>query len=90
VDLVLRLQELGHTVAVYDPLADPAETLAEYGITLAAELGTNHDAVVGAVGHSEFGDISLRELVRDGGLIADIKGVWRNRSIPVDRRYWSL
>ena len=34
--------------------------------------------------------LSLKELVSDGGLVADIKGIWRHRGLPENLRYWSL
>ncbi|MEQ8441174.1 MAG: nucleotide sugar dehydrogenase [Alphaproteobacteria bacterium] len=90
VDMVRCLRDMGHEVSVFDPLADIAETEAEYGIALASGPGEGHDAVVGAVGHSEFQDFSLGQIVREGGLIADIKGIWRHRPIPHGRTYWTL
>ena len=32
----------------------------------------------------------LAGLVREGGLIADIKGLWREMERPANRDYWQL
>lgn len=90
VDLVVALEGHGHTVAVYDPLADPVETHLEYDRTLIATPGEAYDAVVGAVAHDAFQSLPIQTLVREGGLIADIKGLWRQKALPSDRRYWTL
>ncbi|WP_259782434.1 nucleotide sugar dehydrogenase [Aestuariispira ectoiniformans] len=89
-DVIKRLEELGHAVTVYDPEADAEETREEYGIDLAAEPGTDHDCVIGAVPHDAYSDLSLTNLVKADGLVADLKGMWRHRSLPDSMRRWSL
>ncbi|NMM43479.1 nucleotide sugar dehydrogenase [Rhodospirillaceae bacterium KN72] len=89
-DLIARLTEHGHVVDVYDPMADKAETKHEYGIDLIDEVGHDYDAIVGAVAHAPFEDLSLRKLLKPAGLVADIKAIWRHRSIPSDLTYWTL
>lgn len=89
-DVIKRLEELGHVVTVYDPEADAEETREEYGIDLAAEPGTDHDCVIGAVPHDAYSDLSLTKLVKADGLVADLKGMWRHRSLPDSMRRWSL
>lgn len=89
-DLVVRLQELGHTVDVHDPLADAEECRGEYDITLIDEPVGGYDAVVGAVGHTAFQSMSLLSLVKEGGLVADVKRLWRQRGVPNTLRYWTL
>jgi UDP-N-acetyl-D-galactosamine dehydrogenase len=89
-DLVVRLSELGHDVDVHDPLADVEECRREYGIGLIAEPPGGYDAVVGAVSHAAFQSMSLLRLVKSGGLVADIKRMWRKRGVPSTLRYWTL
>src|SRR5205823_3239160 len=54
VDLVRRLQWLGHDVAVADPLARPDEVEREYGFNLTEPDGRQFNLVVGAVAHDEY------------------------------------
>lgn len=89
-DLVGRLTDHGHDVDVYDPMADPEETREEYGIGLVTQPADGYDAVVGAVAHEAFLSLSLKRLVKEGGLVADIKAIWRNRRVPTELRYWTL
>jgi UDP-N-acetyl-D-galactosamine dehydrogenase len=95
VDLVRRLESLGADVAVHDPLGDPAEAEEHYGLVLARDLGplSGFDAIVGAVAHDAyraFVDADFTRLLRDGGLVADIKGIWRGRALPAGLRRWAL
>lgn len=95
VDLVRRLAGLGAEVAVHDPLGDPAEAEREYGLALAGDLGrlSGFDGVVGAVAHDLYrrmDDGDFARLVRPGGLVADIKGIWRGRTLPAGLRRWAL
>jgi UDP-N-acetyl-D-galactosamine dehydrogenase len=93
VDLVRRLQWLGHEVAVADPLADPDEVGREYGLELTDLDGARYDLVVGAVPHREYRDLSderIAALVAAGGTLADLKGMWRDRTIAPGIDRWSL
>ena len=92
VDIVARLQELGHQVTVHDPIADPAEAQQFYGIDLADGMVGPFDAAVGAVAHEAYvkmSDQELAGLLTDNGILADIKGIWRERRIAGVRR-WQL
>ncbi|MCR9221676.1 MAG: nucleotide sugar dehydrogenase [Alphaproteobacteria bacterium] len=90
IDLLRALEAAGHSVEVYDPVADAAEIRAEYGIEVVDAPDLAYDAVVGAVPHSGFAELPLRGLLKPGGLVADVKGIWRKRSIPEGLRYWTL
>jgi UDP-N-acetyl-D-galactosamine dehydrogenase len=86
VDLIKELQEFGCDVAVHDPLADPAEALHEYGITLSDwnMLPDQVDAVVAAVSHAEYGCRSVTELLsrlKRGGTLIDIKSAYPGESV---------
>jgi UDP-N-acetyl-D-galactosamine dehydrogenase len=93
-DLVHRLEQLGAQVAVHDPLGDAEEARAHYGIALARDLAglSGMDAIVGAVAHDAYRamtEIEIARLVRPGGLVADIKGIWRGRELGGVKR-WQL
>ena len=90
VDLVRRLVELGHHVSVFDPFADAAEARDLCGIELLAEPGNGYDCVVGAVAHRAFAKLSVGSLVKEKGLVADIKGIWSDSAIPSGTQRWTL
>ncbi|WP_096702008.1 nucleotide sugar dehydrogenase [Magnetospirillum sp. 15-1] len=95
VDVIRELRRLGHEVMVHDPFADPAEAEHEYGETLMPSLdgASGFDCIIGAVPHTPylgFGQESFSVLVRPGGLVADVKGMWRGMDIPDGLRVWRL
>ncbi len=95
IDVVTGLTARGHEVVVHDPVADGAEAERLYGFPLLPSLEGQggFETVVGAVRHDDFLALSaadLAGLVREGGLIADIKGLWREIERPADRHYWQL
>ena len=76
-DVVYGLQEFGCRVDIYDPWADPAAVRTEYGLTSVKDLkalASNYDAIVAAVAHREFSDMSLRKYTCADGVIFDLKG----------------
>jgi UDP-N-acetyl-D-galactosamine dehydrogenase len=91
-DLVQRLQELGYAVDVADPYADARQLQADHGLDLIEPDGRSYDLVIGAVAHRQYRELPaerLARMVRPGGTLADIKGMWRDRDLEgVDR--WSL
>jgi UDP-N-acetyl-D-galactosamine dehydrogenase len=93
VDIIRRLAWLGHEVTVGDPLADPEEVAREYDLQVVAEPEGPFDCLVGAVRHKEYEELSgdvVQGLVANGGLVADLKGMWRKLSLPDGIRRWSL
>lgn len=93
IDVVRRLQWLGHDVDVADPLASAEDIERTYGLR-PTELGERrYDLVVGAVQHQAYRDMEddrILGLVAEGGTLADVKGMWRNRALRPDLDRWSL
>jgi len=95
IDVVRGLEARGLRVAVHDACADPAEAKALFGIDLVETIPRDgqFDCVVGAVPHEEysgFAPADFSEILRPGGLIADIKGMWRNTETPDGLPRWQL
>lgn len=95
VDVVSTLQACGHDVEVHDPHASPAEARSLFGIDLLTALDglSDYDAVVGAVKHREYDGLDaavLESLLAEGGLLADIKGIWRGLTLRPEIRRWQL
>ena len=96
-ELVLNLRQRGIDVAAHDPHADPAEVAALYGLDLLPRLpeaGGAYDAILGIVAHRAYAGLSgsaFAALLRpEGGLVADIKGMWRGVALPAGVRRWTL
>ncbi len=95
VDIIAGLKARGHEVAVHDAFADHEEAATEYGLFLSGPLEKlrGYDAIVGAVMHAPyaaFGAADFARLVRPGGLVADVKGMWRRATLPEGLRRWSI
>ncbi len=94
IDLIRQLETRGHTVDVHDAMAVPEEAVERYGVELLPDLsGNGYGALVGAVGHdayTRFDHEAISRLVKKGGLVADIKGLWRDVEISDALRYWLL
>lgn len=95
IDIVRELESFGVPVQVFDPLADPAEVHAEYGIVITPrESLAPAGALVLAVGHAAFraeGWGLIESLLHGGrGMVADIKGVLDRASQPDEIKLWRL
>jgi UDP-N-acetyl-D-glucosamine/UDP-N-acetyl-D-galactosamine dehydrogenase len=95
VDIVKTLRTRGHIVDIVDPHADAGEAKLHYGIVLKPEPGTGerYACVVGAVAHTEFRTMdsaALGALLEPGGLLADVKGMWRAVDLPAGTNRWTL
>lgn len=79
IDIVNELKEYNCEVDVFDPWADANEAQHEYGITpieSSALLPQTYDAIILAVGHSEFKEMGaekIRALGKDSHILFDIK-----------------
>lgn len=94
INLIRRLDALGHEVTVHDPLVDPAEAEREYGIRPAADaLDRQYDAVIVAVPHQAYAALGIDQIaavVAEGGLFADLKNLYAGRDLPSGIERWSL
>ncbi len=85
VDVIKALQDYSLDVTTYDPWANPAEVMHEYGITSYNSLDDVHnftasqlhafDAIILTVAHKEFADLDLNQYLKEGGVIYDVKGI---------------
>ena len=91
VDMVNALKDRGHEVDVHDAMADSEDAERFFGIKLLERLekAKAYDCVVGAVPHAvyiAFSANTLTSLIKPGGLIIDLKGMWRHANLSADVR----
>jgi UDP-N-acetyl-D-glucosamine/UDP-N-acetyl-D-galactosamine dehydrogenase len=93
-DILRDLQSFGITPSVHDPLASAPEAMREYGLKLASiEELVGLDAVVLAVSHKWYlrlGQPGIQAMVRDGGVLIDVKSVLDPARTERRIRYWSV
>ena len=76
VDVYHILSEYTRNITVFDPWADKEKALKEYGIEVVNELPEGKfDAVILAVAHRQFEGIKLKDILHEGGVVYDVKGV---------------
>lgn len=80
VDVVNELESYNAVVDIYDPWVDANEAKLEYGLTcLSSEpLRGTYDAIVLAVGHSQFvtlGEAGIKSFGRVGAVLYDVKSI---------------
>ena len=77
VDIYHTLEEYTKNITVYDPWASYDHVKHEYDLDIVNELttGEKFDAVILGVAHKEFLELDVKSLVKDGGVIYDVKGI---------------
>ena len=76
VDIYHGLLEYTSNITICDPLANVEAVQHEYQIPISRELphGT-FDAIILAVAHNEFLTLDLKQMVKEGGVIYDVKSI---------------
>lgn len=89
VDLIMALKAQGHGVDVHDSMADGSEAEGLFDLKLLDQLDPSqaYDCVIGAVSHDDYTAFSgedLTALTKPGGLVVDLKGMWRSLDLGPD------
>lgn len=104
IDIINELKEYGINVFVADPIADENEVKREYGIELTKfENIKNMDAVIVAVGHKEYIELTLESIKKlyeekpeslnseDKLVLVDVKGIFDKKEAQLNNYlYWRL
>jgi len=91
-DLYMTLRSHGAEVDIHDPLAHPEEVDQEYGLTLTEPRPHAYHAIILAVSHKAYLQLSQADFeawAKPNALFADIKGKFSCR-IHEPLRYWTL
>jgi UDP-N-acetyl-D-galactosamine dehydrogenase len=93
-DIVKELRQFGIEPRVHDPLASVPEAIHEHGLALwPLEAMAPLDAMVLAVRHRWYlglGHARLLGMIRDGGVMVDVKSALEPDHMERGIRYWSL
>ena len=92
-DIIKELSNFGVTSLLHDPMANSAQVAHEYGLELSGRAAlTDCDGLVLAVPHAEYVEDreGLWAMLRDGGIVIDVKSVLDPKKVPPRLRYWSL
>jgi UDP-N-acetyl-D-galactosamine dehydrogenase len=77
IDIYHELSDYGIEVDVYDPWAEPAEIMHEYGLKILHDYpeDNGYGAIILAVSHNEFKNIDIAAHKQKGTVIYDVKGI---------------
>ncbi|MEK7235864.1 MAG: nucleotide sugar dehydrogenase [Nitrospirota bacterium] len=95
-DIIQELREYGVQVLVHDPIAEPEEAVAEYGIHLQQWNDLkNVDGLVIAVAHRAYTEMGSQELLKplrnqQDGVVIDVKCLLEQAKLPKTLKYWRL
>jgi UDP-N-acetyl-D-glucosamine/UDP-N-acetyl-D-galactosamine dehydrogenase len=90
-DTIRELLAHGVKVEVEDPMADPLVVEKQYGFPPVSKPADDYDAVIITVQHAAYEQLNEAyycSITKEQGLIADLKGIYRNRIHQ--RKYWTL
>jgi UDP-N-acetyl-D-galactosamine dehydrogenase len=95
-DIIRELREYGVHVLVHDPIAEPEEAVAEYGIHLQQWNDLkNVDGLIIAVAHRAYAEMGLQELLKplrnqQDGVVIDVKSLLDRAKLSSSLKYWRL
>ena len=92
-DILKELINFGVSSRMHDPLANSDQFVREYGLELSDKADLRDcDGLVLAVPHAEYlrDQSKLWAMLRDGGILIDVKSALDPKSVPPNLRYWSL
>ncbi len=85
VDIINELKSFGAEVFVHDPEADPEEAMHEFGVRLSSwEQLPRGDALVAAVAHRQYGELTAEDLSRKvikNGCFVDVKASYEQAAL---------
>ena len=92
IDVINELKSFSVEVDVVDPNASIGEMEQEYGVRLSENISNDYDAIIVAVNHKEYKDLTeedFKKRLKNGkGVFVDVKGIFKNKIKELD--YWSL
>ncbi|PSR13368.1 MAG: nucleotide sugar dehydrogenase [Bacteroidetes bacterium] len=92
-DLARELMEFSVHVHLVDPYASPNEVAHEYKMALVDQASGDYDAVLVAVAHQQYRDLSMPEfagMMRSNPILFDLKALYTYPPAELDMTYWRL
>lgn len=95
-DVHMELSSYGiRHIDIVDPYASPGEVKEEYGFSIKDKPGTGYDAIIVAVNHREYLDLTadyFRSISNGSAVLVDVKGIYLKQFKKEQDGlvYWSL
>lgn len=93
IDVINELDSYSLNVEAVDPHASVEEFEHEYNFKLSEAPSGVYDAIIVSVSHNEYTKMTesdFSKLLKPGGVLADIKGLFRSAAWTTSFDYWSL
>lgn len=77
-DIYHTLKQYTDNITIFDPWVNANNIMVEYGIKVITDInnvGNKFDAISLCVAHECFNNLNFREMLNEGGVIYDVKGV---------------
>ena len=82
IDIYTALKEYNLNISIYDPWANHSIVKREYGVDIIDQLPDNKfDAIILAVAHDEFKNLSITGILNKKNVVYDVKGTWDKKLI---------
>tara|TARA_R110002072_G_scaffold929_3_gene7466 strand:+ start:5350 stop:6654 length:1305 start_codon:yes stop_codon:yes gene_type:complete len=92
INIITELKSFQVQVDLMDPHASSSEMLDEYGVGLTEHSSNDYDAIIVAVNHKEYKEMSEDQFCTmmkdDKGIFVDVKGIFKGKIKNLE--YWSL
>ena len=92
IDVINELKSFLVHVDIVDPHASSIEMEKEYGVSLIEKANNDYDAIIVAVNHKEYNNMSemnFKSLLKnEEGIFVDVKGIFKGKIKGLE--YWSL
>ena len=92
IDVINELKSFLVHVDILDPHASSIEMEKEYGVSLIEKANNDYDAIIVAVNHKEYNnmtEMNFKSLLKNGeGIFVDVKGIFKGKIKELE--YWSL
>ncbi|MBN1523573.1 MAG: nucleotide sugar dehydrogenase [Spirochaetales bacterium] len=75
IDIIRELSDFGCGIDVHDPWASPDEVKQEYSISLLKNISKKYEAIIFAVAHDQYRQLSFNNFIFGNSIIYDIKGM---------------
>ncbi len=82
VDIINELKTYHLNIEVVDPRASAEDIHHEYGFKLAKKIGKDYDAIIVAVSHNEYQNLSdsyFKGISKKNAVFFDVKGMYKNK-----------
>jgi nucleotide sugar dehydrogenase len=82
IDIYAALKEYNLNISIYDPWANHSIVKREYDVDIIDQLPDNKfDAIILAVAHDEFKNLSITGILNKKNVVYDVKGIWDKKLI---------